>query len=77
MEDLYARGKMIQSLALMEKHMAISVPCVPSFCKYYHPQADQVGGLDEDALGDILRTAPQRDTVLFMKHTILCLHKLK
>ena len=51
MEDLDAQGKMILSLDLMEKHMAINVRCVLRFCKYRHPQAGHVGGLGEDASG--------------------------
>ena len=39
MEDLDARGKMIQFLVLTEGRTATSVQCALSFCKYPQPLA--------------------------------------
>ena len=77
MEDLDARGKMIQFLVLTEGRTATSVQCALSFCKYPHPLAGSQVSLLRMHLVAVLRTTPQSKKVLFLKHVILDLYRVK
>ena len=77
MEDLDSQGKMTQFVVLTEGRTATSVQCARSFCKYPHPLAgSQVSLLSMHLVAD-LRTTPQSKKVLFLKHFILGLYRVK